>query len=325
MTGSADGAAARQVLSAVALVHIGMWQCGGGVSYPFTYAWNLDGQLQQVGYPSCRTVSYCLDAAGRPTRAVSGDLASACQGASPYVSGIKYAPSGGASEMTYGNSVVESVLYNSRMQVRQMEALKGSSLWKLENSYCLNGNQVCADNNGNLYWQKLTVGSWQPVVGYDYDKANRLTSAQEKLGTATQWTQNYGYADAQGAGGQYGNVRVTGDEVVPTSLSCGSYAAATNRCTTAGFEYDNNVPGGPGNITGFPGGRRATYDAENRQTSLTEATTSTYGYDGEGRRVTKSSGERQSYMYMTRWGDWRRSMEEHRIRRARLATSRQTT
>jgi len=56
------------------------------------------------------------------------------------------------------------------------------------------------------------------------------------------------------------------------------------------FVYDNGLLNKVGNLTGFPGGRTATYDAENRQTTLVDGTTYTYSYDGEGRRVKKEGG-----------------------------------
>src|SRR5262249_46323253 len=51
-----------------------------------------------------------------------------------------------------------------------------------------------------------------------------------------------------------------------------------------GYSYDN-----AGNVTGEPGGKSYAYDAENHQVSFTLGGTTSYGYDGDGRRVTKTN------------------------------------
>ena len=57
------------------------------------------------------------------------------------------------------------------------------------------------------------------------------------------------------------------------------------------------------------GGYTFTYDAENRQkTSTLINATTTYFYDGEGRRVKKVASDRaRRYTCITPWGNWRRS------------------
>jgi len=170
--------------------------------------------------------------------------------------------------------------------------------------YCPSENGACGSNNGNVVSQKLTVpksagGTLVLATGYGYDLVNRLTAAVEhsdSLAGSATWTQNFGYTDGSGNYGQYGNPRVTGDEIVPSELTCGTYDANTNRCADSGFTYD-----GAGNPLAFPNGRSATYDAENRQVTLKDSGTSQYAYDGEGRRVTKTiGGQTVVYVYDAR-------------------------
>jgi len=78
-----------------------------------------------------------------------------------------------------------------------------------------------------------------------------------------------------------------------STLTPGSFSAATNRITEAGYGYD-----GAGNLTSYAG-RTLEYDAENRQTALTESGTMfEHRHDGDGRRVKKVvNGLRTVYVY----------------------------
>ena len=65
--------------------------------------------------------------------------------------------------------------------------------------------------------------------------------------------------------------------------------------SSLGFQYDPS-----GNLTADPttGANAILYDAESRQTSYTKSTTTTYGYDGQGRRVTKTvAGSSTVFVY----------------------------
>jgi RHS repeat-associated protein len=76
------------------------------------------------------------------------------------------------------------------------------------------------------------------------------------------------------------------------SLAPAAFDQATNRISQAGYGYD-----AAGNLTSYAG-RSLTYDAENRQKTLTESgVTFEYFYDGEGRRVKKVAGTTTVYVY----------------------------
>lgn len=250
------------------------------ISYDFLYSTTPQGEWGKMTYPSGRTVGATLNDRGLPSAL------------GIYASSVTYWPHGALRQLTLANAVVENTMYNSRLQTSSIEALAGSiSQWKLENFYCPGENPSCASNNGNVASQKLAVpnttgGTLVSATAYTYDPLNRLLSAVERAGSLTgtlNWTQNYGYTDASQNNGQYGNLRRTGDEVVPSGLSCAIYDEATNRCGDSGFGYD-----AAGNAVGFPAGQSAAYDAENRQKSLTDGSTWQYSYDGEGRRVQKT-------------------------------------
>jgi RHS repeat-associated protein len=264
-------------------------QTTGGISYAFetdpathgdgyTY---FEGRLTGLYYPSGRYVPYSYDSAGRAS-AVGG-----------YVTSILYDPSGQPLQTTLGNGVVETRTIDTRLQTASIEAAKNGSLWKIENLFCPNQTSSCGTNNGNVTEQRQTIGSAYWSTAYSYDGVNRLTGATEVPSSGSGWTESYSYGD------QFGNMHLTDtDGVVLTGLACSSYDSATNRCNATGFQYDGGSPGGPGNLTAVAG-RTMTYDAENRQTSLTDSgTTHYYAYDAEGQRVQKVSGaETTTFVY----------------------------
>jgi RHS repeat-associated protein len=133
-------------------------------------------------------------------------------------------------------------------------------------------------NNGNLASQTITRGAQSWMESYSYDGANRLSAASES-GAGT-WAQNYGF-DTRGNRwvSSYSGLPALTSETPQTS----SWYLSNNRIS--GWGYD-----AAGNITTSGTGRTASYDAENRQTSVTvNSQTTTYTYDGDGRRVTKAA------------------------------------
>jgi YD repeat-containing protein len=260
-------------------------QVTGGQEYTFDnptnpgegYVYDNGGRLTAMWYPSGRKVTYEYDGAGR-VNVVGGQLGTNTLQYTSASNKISYAPHGAPVSVTFGNGLQETVRFNERLQPDLMQA---GSLWKLENFYCPDGALSCASNNGNVVSQRLTApktagGSLVLNTAYGYDGVNRLESALESKDGSRVWKDLYTYTDGAGAGGQYGNLRVSAATGgygggTPDDLKCGSYDASTNRCT-GGFQYDNGASGGPGNITAFPGDRTAAYDAENRQTTLTEVT-----------------------------------------------------
>lgn len=114
---------------------------------------------------------------------------------------------------------------------------------------------------------------------YAYDGANRLQSASES-GTGT-WSQTYGF-DTRG------NRWVSAYSGLPTPTAEVPQASGwygTNNNQISAWSYDN-----AGNVTAIANMQRSfAHDAESRQASATiNGQTTTYSYDGDGRRVRKS-------------------------------------
>jgi len=79
-----------------------------------------------------------------------------------------------------------------------------------------------------------------------------------------------------------------------TPQSQAAFNQATNQLATSGYNYDN-----AGNVTTEPGSRSYVYDAENHQLNFTQnSATTTYSYDGEGRRVKKVNPNNSTIVYV---------------------------
>jgi YD repeat-containing protein len=182
--------------------------------------------------------------------------------------------------LTYGNNVVPVYSYNNRLQM----SAASSTIANNGNQYLLylNYNWGTTNNNGNLRSSSEGYGTSVPYASlswlsqnYSYDAVNRVTSVSD-----TGYSRTFGY-DA------YGNAWVKTNSGVPL---------AGNTPTSNVFNGNNQIGGGSydaaGNQTGV-NGDTAAYDAESRQSSLTEPASlgsgvENYLYDGNGQRVEKT-------------------------------------
>jgi YD repeat-containing protein len=247
-----------------------------GISYPsFSYQYKLNDALSQITYPSGRLVTYGYDTGGR-VASVTGLNGGITTDYTKTGTTISYAPHGAISSLTFKNNIVETRDYNSRLQPLHIQA---SGLLTLGYDY------GTTQNNGNLQSQTITRGSqtWNQTYAGCYDGANRLTCASES--GAGSWSQGYGYDN-------FGNRWLSGSSGLPSP---------TNQVPNGNWFSGNRVTSSPsgawtygasGNLEQMAGmsGWSFHYDAENRMKDATTANspTTTYTYDGEGRRVTKN-------------------------------------
>jgi RHS repeat-associated protein len=266
-----------------------------GASYPFQYHYNLAGELDQETYPSGRVIQSGYDAAGRicwVSKIINNNPV-------PYASNVVYDPTGPITTLPLSNGVTETwTLGTYQKQPTALVASKSGypSLLTLGWSYGPD-----ASNNGNV--MGATIGSTYHQ-SFTYDPINRLKTASETGGSG--WQQTYVY-DAYGNRAVLGGGYTPGNNWTPQVISDTPSAAAAlftgNRWNGAGVQYDNGATNGPGNMTALPGTSvpwSFAYDAENRQTSATSplGAATSYFYDGDGRRVQKSSGSvTTTYVY----------------------------
>jgi len=254
-------------------------QTTGGTAYNTGYTYDLAGALVEETYPSGRKVKNTLDANGGLSLVETKPSGGAYQ---TRASNFTYNAAGAVSSMQLGNGNWESTQFNPRLQPTQIAlgtTQNATDLLKLEYGYGTTAN------NGNVLSQKITVpGLAHPFEqAYAYDSLNRIASATETYNSTQTWTQVYGYD-------RYGNRNITSG----TGATSLTFGASNNRITTSGYTYDS-----AGNTTADPTGRSFVYDAENKQTSVSNGgTLGTYFYDGDGKRVKKTSpGDNTIFVY----------------------------
>jgi RHS repeat-associated protein len=238
-------------------------------------------------YPSGRRITNAYDRAGRIV-SVTGVAAGVTKS---YVSGVSYAPHGALEQVALGANGVrkERSCYNERLQMTGMilGESPAANCGSAANTWFRIGNSFPAGaNNGNIQSQEIAdQGSWLAIQTFTYDKLDRLEVATEGT-TAAGWKQTFGYD-------RWGNRWLDPDPVKTYPASANgvangmSWFTAKNRLNIAGgFDLaGNQLYANPFVLS---------YDAENR---LAQAASSTeplqnrsYGYDGEGRRVTEVVG-----------------------------------
>ena len=248
---------------------------GSPYSYGFLYTWLLNDGLATMRYPSGRTITYTQDDAGRVVQVQDA--------AKIYAQGIGYTAHGAITQMQLGNGLVEQWLYNSRLQpasIRLGDVAGSDSAFGAALDY------GATNNNGNLLSQRITGMGLDRTQTYQYDGANRLIGS----GELAVWSRNFAY-DQQGNGWVASASGLSTSSFTPVTSN---WFNAQNRLTGMGATYD-----GAGNQTAI-GGFAFSYDAENRlKTSTINNYTTTYFYDGEGRRVKKllASGEQTLFIY----------------------------
>ena len=260
------------------------YQQTDGQNYGFTnYTYNLASEMASQTYPSGRVVVTDYDTAGRiaGVKNQANGLYYAGATASDATNRIKYAPHGAVSVMKLGNGKWEHTNFNSRLQPLQIglgTSGTNSSILQLDYGYGATNS-----NNGNVLTQTITIGATVMTQSYGYDSLNRLSSASE----GPAWSQTY---DCD----RYGNRAVRAGSYIPTpaltpqsvnSTDFSAFSQSTNKIIRSGFGYDS-----AGNLTSDPttAANAMVYDAENRQISyMKTGVTTTYSYDGDGRRVKK--------------------------------------
>ncbi len=253
----------------------GSTQTTAAKPFPFIYHYNLADMVTDVTYPSQRVVNYARDGAGRVTSVT---------GASPddkYAKDIQYTAHGAIGQVTMG-ALTEATGFNDRLQTTTVSV---GAPWTVNLYYCPNEAATCATNNGNVQRQKITAAGAVFVQDYTYDGLNRLKGALEANRPGqTGWKED-GDFDA------LGNRWITLREGLPplsadVPQSAESFARdvngiPTNRVANVGYDYN-------GNATQI-GVQALQYDGENRLKQADwNGTTTTYEYDGEGRRVLKT-------------------------------------
>ncbi len=266
------------------------WQLTGSTltKYKLSYGYNLGGMLTSETYPSNHVASYAHGYAGKLS-SVSQTISNAVTLANNF----SFAPSGGLTSETWGNTAVHAMTYNRALQASQVKLTLGSSvLQQYDYDYGTfnpsTGAVTTSANNGQI--GKITGsigGTAQWNQGFTYDELGRLANVTEHEG-ASMSTQTYsqGYTYDR-----YGNRFQSANTTLGLlAVSSSDIDSATNRFVSSVATYDDGQAGA-GNITTdskFRGFSYA-YDANHRQISASNGSwTETQVYDAGGQRVQTS-------------------------------------
>jgi RHS repeat-associated protein len=245
-----------------------------GVSKTTSYLYNLLGVPTSITYPSTHTVAYTYNNAGRAITAADSGV--------NYVTSATYAPAGALSRLANGTNLTSAFYYNNRLQPCRSFVTTGTGI-----------PANCADSGvtGNImdftYGFNLSTGDNGNIISiannrdsartqtFTYDLLNRISTAQTNSTSGTKcFGESFGY-DAWGnllsIGGVSGYSGCTQENPALGGVN------VANRLATINYDAAGNML-----IAGY------TYDAENH---LLTAGGVAYTYDGDGKRVQKSSGK----------------------------------
>ncbi|MBL8217091.1 MAG: RHS repeat-associated core domain-containing protein [Bryobacterales bacterium] len=253
---------------------------GNANDYILNYTYYLNDAINQLTYPSGKSVTYTLDDAGRDLELKQGTTRSLARIAtSPDPTG--WSAHGAVTDIQLGNGLWESHEFNSRLQKhRSRLGTVRAPAQPADTLLDIQLNFPGQNNNGNPSNQVIRTAGREWTQNYGYDGVNRLTSASEMGDDYTNgFNETYNY-DA------FGNRWVTGtspgtDNQQPSQES--HYNAANNRLAGNPGPYDS-----VGNLTTF-GPFTLTYDQEGHVVTATGGAngSAAFAYDGDGRRVRK--------------------------------------
>jgi YD repeat-containing protein len=252
-----------------------------------SYSYNLAGALASATNGEGVTIGYNYDGMGRPT-IVTSSLIDSQHPATLFTvdPSVGYFPSGQLRKGSYGNGLVQSNVYNNRLQPCLLNVNSSNVTLQTCNDNTPSGNILdlwigygTTNNNGNvLNWN--ATGAQSFVRTYAYDGLNRLQSLNSTgSGGSFSWTyDNWGNRTAQ---------TLTGG----TGYSWSSLVDTRNRLLGSPYTYD-----AAGNLL-TDGNHTYTYDAENRIATVDGGTTASYVYNADGSRVEKLTGNWLDYIH----------------------------
>ncbi|MBZ5720712.1 MAG: RHS repeat-associated core domain-containing protein [Acidobacteriia bacterium] len=249
----------------------------------FTYSYNKDGSLATLLYPTSHQLTYTPNGSGGYTagRTVSVKNIALSEN---YVTNASYAPQGTLKALTHGSSILGGFSYNSRLQPIQLVYTTGT-MPDLTTSSCppTAGNimhrayhfGLTSNDNGNV----LSIDNCRDTnrtQNFDYDSLNRIVDAYT---TGSNWGETY----TTDAWGNLTNIASYGTKTGHETLNLAP-ASIKNQLNGLCNDAAGDLVLNTGNCPTGVFTPTFTYDGENR---LVSTAGWTYGYDGDGNRVSK--------------------------------------
>jgi RHS repeat-associated protein len=263
-----------------------------GITKPSTYYLDQAGNVTQVVYPTGdRVVNYTFDAADRPSTATdssngityANDFQTAPSGC--LTGKVCYTPQGTFYALSIGQTSSFSGLnlshsYNSRLQPLEFKASSsGGNAIDITYGFV---DPVTSHNAGHVYSIANNLDTTRSQT-FTYDSLNRITTALTASAYSSSpahcWGETY---SADPWGNLQSIAATTNSNYTGCSQESGFSAPADGNNHLTSFSYD------PAGNTQSDGTNSYTWDAESQ---IKTAGGVTYAYDGDGRRVSKSSGK----------------------------------
>jgi RHS repeat-associated protein len=253
-----------------------------GVEKNASYAYDYNGNITRITYPSGQNVDFVNDSANRPSTAqndgatfyyIQGNCSNGLGS-----NGVCYAPQGSVSGATLGpagsTALSLAASYNPRLQPNQIKySNTGGTVWGLQYSF-VDGS---GHNNGDPMGITNLVDSSRSQQ-FAYDQIDRVVTAGTTSGypNVRCWGERYTYD-------QWSNLTSIG-------VANSGYTGCTQDALSVVANASNQISGlgydAIGNVLS-DGVHSYTFDAENRTKT---AAGISYTYDGDGNRVQKSGG-----------------------------------
>lgn len=244
-----------------------------GRTYQFDYSYNGNGDLASATVPFAGSVTFGPDGFGRPTGLnIAGNQIASL--------GV-YFPNGNLKQMNYGNGYVFTATQNARQLTATAQAVSGG--------FSALGRSYTYDANGRItsIVDSAVTGENR---GYSYDGLGRLATASGPWGAGSYTYDALGNLKSWTQGSSSHSTAWDTVKNRPTSATTTGYG-------TRAISYDAR-----GNVTGL-GNLSFTYDDANQPSSVSGATSGTYTYDGNLKRVKQVVGGQTIYnVYSTLTG-----------------------
>lgn len=231
----------------------------GGNAYNTAFSYDSAGRSKTITYASSGwMVTYVRDSAGQVTSVTDKPPAS---GAVNIVTSVTHMPFGPVKSLTWGNAVTDARTYDLDYRTTGIKDV----------------------GTGNIYYSS-----------YGYNANDNITSILDNVAAANNQTLKYNSAGwLNYASGSYGtNITLTyNSSGNRTAFGATSYtiSSTSNRMTVANgsaLTYNSS-----GNITAIGATPTFTYNKANQMaTAVVSGTTSTYGYDAFGQRLSAKVG-----------------------------------
>jgi|GEM_PF-1765202 len=243
--------------------------CTHGASVNAQY--DLAGNLTQLTYPDGRVVAYSYNSASQLNNVQFTQWNGAA--VSPYsyysVADSNFYPNGAPKSVNFGNGIVESYQFNTRLLPRENTVatiLSGNTVTFADHVYNYT-SPALTGNNGNILSVTDNLNS-ALTQSFSYDPLNRLATAGEG-----RWGLNFGYD--------------SWNNFLQQTVTAGSAFAHTH-LVNANNQFTDMTYDAAGNTLN-DGFHSYTYDPENRIMQV-DGSGATYTYGGDGVRLRKDVG-----------------------------------